>query len=147
MRVLGINEGINSSVCVLEDGKIVFALQEERVCREKNYIGFPEQALRFTLEHLGRQPGDFDSVCLSNEYSPTFTKESFYAAYEAAADSTPNAFLHGIKDALLGSQRLLPEGILTGAKSAMGRKSSGWVIEKLESLGFARDRIMRGTHQ
>src|ERR1051326_126706 len=98
MRVLGINEGINSAVCVLEDGRIVFALQEERVCREKNYIGFPEQALGFTLKYLGRQPGDFDSVCLSNEYSPTFTKSSFYGAYEAVADSTPNAFLHGLKD-------------------------------------------------
>ena len=146
MRILGINEAINSSVCVLEDGRIVFALQEERVCREKNYIGFPERALAFTLEHLGRKPADFDAVCLSNEYSPTFTKESFYAAYEAAAERRPNVTLHGIKDFLLGSQRLLPEGILTGAKSAMGRKSSGWVVEKLESMGFAKDRIVRAEH-
>src|SRR3954470_9935247 len=129
MRILGINEGINSSVCVLEDGRVIFALQEERVCREKNFIGFPHQALAFTLEHLGRSPSEFDSVCLSNEYSPTFTKESFYAAYESAAERRPNLFAHGIKDVLLGSQRLLPEGILTRAKSAVGRKSSGWVVE------------------
>ena len=53
MLTLGINEGINASVVLCNNGEIVFALQEERVNREKEYIGFPHAALKFTFEYLG----------------------------------------------------------------------------------------------
>jgi len=48
-RVLGINDYHDSSVCLLENGKIVFALQEERLSRVKNQSGFPYQALDTAL--------------------------------------------------------------------------------------------------
>ena len=85
MVVIGINEGINSSVVVSENGQIRFALQEERVCRQKEFVGFPHQALQFTLKHLGLQPQDVEAVCLSNLKSPGFSKEEFRAAYERNA--------------------------------------------------------------
>lgn len=77
--VLGINEGINSSVVVSEAGQIRFALQEERVCRQKEFVGFPHQALEFTLSHLQLQPKDIDAVCLSNLKSPGLRSKSFTA--------------------------------------------------------------------
>ena len=88
MVVVGINEGINSSVVVSEAGQIRFALQEERVCRQKEYVGFPHQALDFTLRHLQLGPQDIDAVCLSNLKSPVFTKEEFHAAYQHNALQT-----------------------------------------------------------
>ena len=88
MVVLGINEGINSSVVVSEAGQIRFALQEERVCRQKEFVGFPHQALEFTLSHLQLQPKDIDAVCLSNLKSPGFTKQEFHRAYQHNAEQT-----------------------------------------------------------
>jgi carbamoyltransferase len=83
---LAINEGINSSVVVSDEGAIVFALQEERVRRVKNFMGFPHESLAFTLDYLGLSPEDIDAVCLSNLTSPRFTKESFYRWYDETAD-------------------------------------------------------------
>ena len=88
MVVLGINEGINSSVVVSENGHIRFALQEERVCRQKEFVGFPHQALNFTLKHLGLSAADIQAVCLSNLKSPGFSKEEFHANYQRNAEQT-----------------------------------------------------------
>jgi hypothetical protein len=42
MLILGINEGIEASVVLCRDGTSpVFAVQEERLTREKGVIGFP----------------------------------------------------------------------------------------------------------
>jgi predicted NodU family carbamoyl transferase len=41
MKVLGIHDGHNASICLLENGEIKFAIQEERLIREKNKAGFP----------------------------------------------------------------------------------------------------------
>ena len=86
MLTLAINEGINSSVVVSDGSRILLALQEERVSRVKNFMGFPHEALAFTLRYLGLEPGDVDAVCLSNLESPRFTKESFYGWYDQTAD-------------------------------------------------------------
>ena len=86
MLTLAVNEGINSSVVASEDGRILLALQEERVQRVKNFMGFPHEALSATLRYLDLQPGDVDVVALSNLESPRFTKESFYSWYDATAD-------------------------------------------------------------
>ena len=50
MKVLGIHDGHNASVCLFEDGKILYAIQEERLIKVKNYNGFPHNALKETLK-------------------------------------------------------------------------------------------------
>jgi carbamoyltransferase len=86
MVTLAINEGINSSVVASEDGRILLALQEERLNRVKNFMGFPHEALAFTLAYLGLEPDGVDAVALSNLESPRFSKESFYHWYDETAD-------------------------------------------------------------
>jgi carbamoyltransferase len=39
MRVLGINDGHNAAACLYEDGRVVAAVQEERLRRIKNQWG------------------------------------------------------------------------------------------------------------
>jgi len=92
---LGINEGINSSLVVAEDGKIIFALQEERVNRVKNFMGFPHEALAFTEKYLGLEAKDIDYVCLSNHDSPNWTKEEFLAWYDLSADNSHHSMDEG----------------------------------------------------
>lgn len=45
MRILGINAGHDGSVCLLDDGKVEFAIDEERLNRQKGYFGWPYMAL------------------------------------------------------------------------------------------------------
>ena len=46
MNILSINHGIGPSICLLKNGKVLFAIEEERLNREKNTMGFPKLALQ-----------------------------------------------------------------------------------------------------
>lgn len=51
MRILGISAFYHdSAACLVEDGRIVAAAQEERFTRKKHDAGFPENATRYCLE-------------------------------------------------------------------------------------------------
>jgi carbamoyltransferase len=63
MRVLGISPlDKDSTVTVVEDGRIVYAAAEERFTRVKLQTGFPLQALQDALDRTGLVPEDFDRV-------------------------------------------------------------------------------------
>ena len=50
--LIAINPGINASVVVADEGRFLFALQEERVNRIKEFHGFPHQALQTAFKTL-----------------------------------------------------------------------------------------------
>ncbi|MBX3649722.1 MAG: hypothetical protein KF766_18865, partial [Rhodocyclaceae bacterium] len=70
MLILGINEGFEASVVLCRDGKILFAVQEERLTRGKGAIGFPAQAVLHCAKHYGLNARNLNHVCLSNLRSP-----------------------------------------------------------------------------
>lgn len=62
-NILGISAGYHDSACcLLRDGELVAAAQEERFTRVKNDRSFPRNALRYCLEHAGLSIGDVDCV-------------------------------------------------------------------------------------
>ena len=51
--ILGISAFYHdSAACILVDGKIVAAAQEERFTRKKHDSGYPKNAINFVLKHL-----------------------------------------------------------------------------------------------
>ena len=53
MIVLGINYNhANTSACILENGKIICAVEEERFSRIKNDANFPINSIKFCLDEL-----------------------------------------------------------------------------------------------
>ena len=62
MNILGIHDGHNSSAALIIDGKIVSAIQEERLTRVKNHGGYPEKSIQEVLK-IGRcSLKDIDAV-------------------------------------------------------------------------------------
>ena len=54
MRILRISAFYHdSAVCLIEDGKLLFAAQEERFSCKKHDSEFPEKALKRCLEYCG----------------------------------------------------------------------------------------------
>ncbi len=51
MYIPGINVGIGASVCLLNEGRIVLSIQEERPRRIKNFGEFPELFLKFVHDN------------------------------------------------------------------------------------------------
>ena len=67
MRILGIHDAIDSGAAIIEDGKIVAAVSEERVIRSKLAYGFPRQAIRTALEVANLEPKELDRVAVATK--------------------------------------------------------------------------------
>ena len=63
MNILGINafHG-DASAALVKDGRLVAAIEEERLNRRKHCAGFPALAIRAVLESGGVAPGEIDHV-------------------------------------------------------------------------------------
>ncbi len=96
---MGIHDGHNASVCLIEDGKIRFAIQEERLAYQKNQGGFPAKSIEFMLKYLNLAVSDIDAVAMASthtslefetgEYYSKHTKSGWRKSLENAAKKTP----------------------------------------------------------
>ncbi len=72
MYILGISAFYHdSAACLLHDGKIIAAAQEERFTRKKHDPEFPSNAVRYCLEEARIKIEDIDFIAF---YEKTFLK-------------------------------------------------------------------------
>src|SRR5437879_3315869 len=64
MNILGIHIGHDSSACLIQDGRIVADVAEERFTRTKHYAGPPMFALGYCLESQNLTMKDIDAVAV-----------------------------------------------------------------------------------
>lgn len=63
MKILGFNSyGHDSAAALVDDGEIVFAVEEERINRKKHAGGFPENAIKLCLSENNLSIDDIDHV-------------------------------------------------------------------------------------
>lgn len=76
MYILGLNafHG-DSSACILKDGKIIVALEEERIRRIKHWAGFPTEAIKYCLQDAGITIKDIDHITISRDPSANVLKK------------------------------------------------------------------------
>jgi carbamoyltransferase len=60
--ILGLHSGHNASACIGDRSGLIYAVQEERLRREKNYWGTPTEAIRACLDYVGAKPSDLSVV-------------------------------------------------------------------------------------
>ena len=64
--ILGLNSyWSDASACVLVDGQLVAAAEEERFRRVKHWIGFPAEAIRYCLAEAGATVDDVDHLAVN----------------------------------------------------------------------------------
>ncbi len=84
----------DSAACLVQDGKIVAAAQEERFTRKKHDFEFPKQAIDFCLKEGGITAGQLDYVAF---YEKPFLKfERILETYLAYAPRGFNSFIRAI---------------------------------------------------
>ena len=68
MNILGLNayHG-DAAACLVVDGELVAAVEEERLNRVKHSAGFPKLAARWCLEEAGLEPQDLHHVAVSRD--------------------------------------------------------------------------------
>lgn len=70
MLVLGIHDGHNAAAALVRDGRVVAAVQEERLTRIKNHDCFPLQAVARVLEMEGVAASEIDLVAFNGAHQP-----------------------------------------------------------------------------
>ena len=79
MYILGINAYHGgASACLIADGQLIAAAEEERFTRIKYWAGFPTQAIAFVLAEAGIQPQDLDHIGIARNPSANLMKKVLY---------------------------------------------------------------------
>jgi len=76
MIILGINAyHPNSSACLLINGELKIAIEEERINRMKNWSGFPIEAIDYCLKSQDIKLSEVDNIAINqNFYANIFSK-------------------------------------------------------------------------
>ena len=112
MYILGISAFYHdSAACILEDGNILAAAQEERFTRKKHDAGFPRHAIQYCLREAGISAGQISNVVF---YEKPFLKfERLLETYLAFAPKGFSSFVKAmplwIKDKLFQKSALIKE--------------------------------------
>ena len=100
MNILGIWDGHDSGAALLQDGRLRFAVNEERFTRRKLEVCFPSRSIAACLSHANLRPGQIHVVATST-FDPAktvgrlwpATKERYYAVRRRKA---PLGLLSGL---------------------------------------------------
>ena len=112
MYILGISAFYHdSAACLLKDGEIIAAAQEERFTRKKHDAGFPSNAIKYCLKEAGISPSQVDNVVF---YEKPFVKferllETYLAFSPRGFVSFSKAMPVWIKDKLFQKSALIKE--------------------------------------
>jgi carbamoyltransferase len=95
MNILGISAFYHdSAACLVQDGEIISAAQEERFSRKKHDFSFPKNAIRYCLREGGLKGKDLDFVAF---YDKPFLKfERILETYLAYAPRGIQSFIKAI---------------------------------------------------
>ena len=74
--ILGLNSiGFNTSASIFKNGKLIAAIEEERLTRKKRTRNFPVNAIKFCLETANISLENLDAIAIS--WNPLINLEKF----------------------------------------------------------------------
>src|ERR1700704_3284141 len=81
MIILGLNAyHADSAACVMVDGKLVAAAEEERFRRIKHWAGFPSAAIRYCLDEARVDLNDVDHIAVNRDPNARLAKRAIFLA-------------------------------------------------------------------
>ncbi len=79
MLILGLNAfHADAAACIIRDGKLIAAAEEERFSRIKHWAGFPVEAIRYCLAEAGVTISDIDHVALNQDSRANMLQRGAY---------------------------------------------------------------------
>jgi len=80
MIILGLNAyHADAAAAILMDGKLIAAVEEERIRRIKHWAGFPTEAIRYCLSEAGVTLSDLDHIAVSRDPKAHFWRKITFA--------------------------------------------------------------------
>src|SRR5690242_17166027 len=85
MLILGLNMfHADASAAIVQDGKVLFAIAEERLNRVKHYAGFPTLAIQACLDAAGAKITDIDHIAVGQDSDANLAEKIRYALVNPA---------------------------------------------------------------
>ena len=79
MYILGLNIfHADSSACIIKDGELVVAAEEERFRRIKHWSGFPSEAIRWCINDVGISISDLDHIAINQDLNANLSKKLIF---------------------------------------------------------------------
>ena len=99
MLILGINafHG-DSSACIIKDGELIAAVEEERFRRIKHWAGFPQEAIGYCLTAAGIEIWDLDIVAVNRRPWSNWHRKALYVLSQRPGVKTIWERLHAAKE-------------------------------------------------
>lgn len=128
MNILGLSAYYHdAAACLVIDGEIVAAAQEERFTRKKHDAGFPVHAIRYCLQQAHLRPQDIDHVVF---YDKPFLKfERLFETYLAFAPRGFRSFLMSLPVWL--KEKLFQKTVLLDALKVNVGEQADWAARLL----------------
>ena len=80
VTILGINDGHDAGAALIRNGRVLAAIQEERLVNIKHYSGVPEKAIKMVFKVAGVHPSEVDAIAIGSllrVVAPLKEEESF----------------------------------------------------------------------
>ena len=65
MRIIGVGDHVSCGSALIEDGKVIAAITDERLVREKMVFGVPRESIKKILEMNNLKPSDIDAIAVA----------------------------------------------------------------------------------
>ena len=80
MIILGLNVfHADTSACLVKDGKLIAAVEEERFTRIKHFTGFPKNSINFCLKEGRVELEDVDYICVNYNTNYNFKEKAIFS--------------------------------------------------------------------
>ena len=77
--IIGINANhADSSACILVDGKIIAAIEEERINRKKHFSGFPIESIKECLKIANKKDIEITDIAFNTKPSSNFISKALF---------------------------------------------------------------------
>lgn len=139
MRILGISD---SSVCggaaIYDHGRVTWAIDEERLNRQKMSTGFPALSIEAVLTGAGLTPRDFDAVWVADQHNYYQPQSVRWRGWLAHSPGRAKSAMYSISSAAapivgpIGGER-----VFYALKKSLTRRRRKLVAQRLrDSYGF-----------
>ncbi len=139
MKILGIHYGHDANAAIVDNGKVIFAVSEERLNRKKFHRGFPFLSIRSALDETGLKADEIDVVALVN-----------LNAQEETLGSNLKTFYERINKDVPWHARFMniPLSIVDNIFNTTIRRKIALriVMNTIERCGFKKDRVRLVDH-
>ena len=95
MKILGISCYFHdSAACIIDNGKIIAACQEERFSRKKNDANFPVKSIKFCLDRCNIDLNQIDKIVFYENSNKKFRRiiESYKLFFQRVYHSSSKLF-------------------------------------------------------